>query len=156
LWIASAFGGHGLNTTAMAGGLLARAIVENDDSWRLFLPYDLVWAGGAFGRAIRHGMSVWKNRSDKIAAGAARRREKLRVEEVELEADVMPEPPQSEGPAVEKSPVVESRIEAPADDALPVISPVSDEAAGPKVAGKKPARKRRTAKKPPVVDGSPE
>ena len=52
LWVASGFGGHGLNTTAMAGMLIARAIVDNDPSWRLFQPYELVWAGGAAGRAV--------------------------------------------------------------------------------------------------------
>ena len=44
LWIANAFGDHGINTSAIAGQLIARAVVEHDDSWRLFLPYDLVWA----------------------------------------------------------------------------------------------------------------
>jgi len=51
VWLASAFGAQGLNTTAMAGELIARAIVEGDDRWRLFAPYELVWAGGALGRA---------------------------------------------------------------------------------------------------------
>lgn len=50
VWLASAFGGHGLNTTAMAGEMLARAIIEGDDRWRLFSPYELVWAGGSAGR----------------------------------------------------------------------------------------------------------
>jgi len=52
LWVASAFGGHGLNTTAMAGELIARGIVENDQTWRLFAPYELVWAGGRIGRFV--------------------------------------------------------------------------------------------------------
>jgi gamma-glutamylputrescine oxidase len=51
VWIASAFGGHGLNTTAMAGELVASAMVEQDDRWRLFIPFGLVWAGGGAGRA---------------------------------------------------------------------------------------------------------
>ncbi|HET7847669.1 MAG TPA: FAD-binding oxidoreductase [Pseudolabrys sp.] len=50
VWIASGFGGHGLNTTAMAGELVARGIVERDETWRLFAPYELVWAGGTLGR----------------------------------------------------------------------------------------------------------
>jgi hypothetical protein len=52
LWITSAFGGHGLNTTAIAGELIARAIVDGDDTWRLFSSYDLVWAGGRLGRIL--------------------------------------------------------------------------------------------------------
>jgi glycine/D-amino acid oxidase-like deaminating enzyme len=52
LWLASGFGGHGLNTTAMAGDLIARAIVDADERWRLFAPYELVWAGGRLGRTL--------------------------------------------------------------------------------------------------------
>ena len=55
-WVASGFGGHGLNTTAMAGELIARGIVENDETWRLFAPYELVWAGGTLGRAVAQGL----------------------------------------------------------------------------------------------------
>jgi hypothetical protein len=58
LWLASGFGSHGLNTTAMAGELIARAIAENDQDWRLFLPFELVWAGGAMGRAMVQAMTV--------------------------------------------------------------------------------------------------
>ena len=50
LWLASGFGGHGFNTTAMAGNLISRAIVDGDDSWRMFLPFELIWSGG-LGRA---------------------------------------------------------------------------------------------------------
>ncbi len=50
VWLASGFGGHGLNTTAMAGNLIARAIVEGDQTWRQFSPFELVWAGGVAGR----------------------------------------------------------------------------------------------------------
>jgi glycine/D-amino acid oxidase-like deaminating enzyme len=52
VWLASGFGGHGLNTTAMAGDLITRAIVEGDDRWRLFQPFELVWAGGRAGRIV--------------------------------------------------------------------------------------------------------
>jgi gamma-glutamylputrescine oxidase len=51
VWLASGFGGHGLNTTAMAGNLIARAIVEGDQTWREFSPFELVWAGGVLARA---------------------------------------------------------------------------------------------------------
>ncbi len=50
LWVATAFGGHGLNTTAMAGRVIATAIAEGDDTWRRFAPYGLRWAGGPFAR----------------------------------------------------------------------------------------------------------
>ncbi len=50
LWAATAFGGHGLNTTAMAGTVIASAIAEGDDRWRLFSPFAARWGGGALGR----------------------------------------------------------------------------------------------------------
>ncbi len=69
-WVASGFGGHGLNTTAMAGELIARGIVENDQTWRLFAPYELVWAGGGLGRALAQGI-YWGSRPlDRAGAGA--------------------------------------------------------------------------------------
>jgi glycine/D-amino acid oxidase-like deaminating enzyme len=61
VWIASGFGGHGFNTTAMAGELIARGIVETDQRWRLFSPYDLVWAGGALGRGAVQAL-YWSRR----------------------------------------------------------------------------------------------
>lgn len=67
VWVASGFGGHGLNTTAMAGELIARGIVERDDTWRLFAPYELVWAGGRLGRALAQG-AYWGSR---VVDGAA-------------------------------------------------------------------------------------
>ena len=49
-WWATAFGGHGMNTTAMGGMLLARAIAAKDDEYRRFAPFGPLWAGGPFGR----------------------------------------------------------------------------------------------------------
>jgi glycine/D-amino acid oxidase-like deaminating enzyme len=51
LWMATAFGGHGLNTTAMAGCLIAGAIAKGDDRYKLFAPYRRNWAGGQIGKA---------------------------------------------------------------------------------------------------------
>jgi gamma-glutamylputrescine oxidase len=62
VWLASAFGGQGLNTSAMAGRLIARAIAEGDDRWRSFLPFELVWAGGRLGRAAVHAAAWWRRR----------------------------------------------------------------------------------------------
>jgi gamma-glutamylputrescine oxidase len=75
VWIASGFGGHGLNTTAMAGNLIARAIVENDETWRQFTPFELVWAGGLLGRAAAQ-MRVWTKRlRDAVAERRAQARD---------------------------------------------------------------------------------
>src|SRR5207245_2885396 len=75
LWLASGFGGHGINTTAMAGNILAQAIVEGDDAWRLFAPFELVWAGGSIGRAVMQVLYWWLDTRERLAARAARRRE---------------------------------------------------------------------------------
>ena len=78
LWLLGGFGGHGLNTTAMAGELIARAIVEGDPAWQMFKPFALVWAGGGFGRAAQQ-VSEWSRRSrDTVGGILARRREARR------------------------------------------------------------------------------
>jgi len=79
-WITSAFGGHGLNTTAMAGELVARAILDGDDRWRLFSPYELVWAGGRFGRAAARASFFMMQRRDAIAEWVSRYRDSARRE----------------------------------------------------------------------------
>ncbi len=78
LWIASGFGGHGLNTTAMAGNLIARAIVEGSRAWRHFEPFEMVWAGGPFGRAAAKLGYLTYSAKDSVTARLARRQERLR------------------------------------------------------------------------------
>ena len=39
VWLLTAFGGHGLNTTAMAGNLVAKAVITRNQEWRLFAPF---------------------------------------------------------------------------------------------------------------------
>jgi hypothetical protein len=75
LWLASGFGGHGLNTTAMAGNIIARAIDEGDDTWRLFLPFELVWAGGVVGRLAGLAYYAWVQAREQHLARQSRRRE---------------------------------------------------------------------------------
>ena len=55
LWVASGFGRQGLNTSAMAGQLIARSILWGDERWRLFSPFELVWAGGPHRADCRPG-----------------------------------------------------------------------------------------------------
>jgi gamma-glutamylputrescine oxidase len=91
VWLASGFGGHGLNTTAMAGNLIARAIVDGDQTWRQFTPFELIWAGGICGRAVAQ-MRVWIKRwRDAVAQRRARAREAAYRQRLEaralLEAD---------------------------------------------------------------------
>jgi gamma-glutamylputrescine oxidase len=59
LWYCTAFGGHGLNTTAAGGGLIAAAIAEGDDRYRLFEPFGLTWNGGPLG-PVAAQLTYWK------------------------------------------------------------------------------------------------
>jgi glycine/D-amino acid oxidase-like deaminating enzyme len=79
VWLASGFGGHGLNNTAVAGELIARGIIDGDETWRLFAPYELVWAGGVLGRALAQGI-YWGTRPlERIEQEAARYRSRARA-----------------------------------------------------------------------------
>ncbi|MDO9412245.1 MAG: FAD-binding oxidoreductase [Pseudolabrys sp.] len=79
VWLASGFGGHGLNTTAMAGELIARGIVDNDQTWRLFAPYELVWTGGRIGATIAQGLYWARTPKDTLKAALSRGRERRRL-----------------------------------------------------------------------------
>jgi glycine/D-amino acid oxidase-like deaminating enzyme len=82
LWVASGFGRQGLNTTAMAGQLIARGIVDGDDRWQLFAPFELVWAGGATGRLAGYAIGSWERRSSALAGTLARYRERARARDL--------------------------------------------------------------------------
>ena len=81
LWVASGFGRQGLNTSAMAGLLVARSILWGDERWRLFSPFELVWAGGPTGRLAGHVVSMWTRGSSAAAGALARYRERARARE---------------------------------------------------------------------------
>lgn len=59
VWHCTAFGGHGLNTTAIGGKVVAEAILGQSDRVRLFEPFGLVWAGGLAGRLAAQ-LTYWK------------------------------------------------------------------------------------------------
>jgi glycine/D-amino acid oxidase-like deaminating enzyme len=81
LWVASGFGRQGLNTTAMAGRLIAHSILSGDERWRLFSPFELVWAGGTTGRAAGYAIGMWERGSSATAGALARYRERARGRE---------------------------------------------------------------------------
>ncbi|MCS3450902.1 MULTISPECIES: NAD(P)/FAD-dependent oxidoreductase [Bradyrhizobium] len=81
LWVASGFGRQGLNTSALAGQLIARSILWGDDRWRLFSPFELVWAGGTTGRVAGHFVSLWARGAASAAGVLARYREGARAKE---------------------------------------------------------------------------
>ncbi|WP_085035439.1 NAD(P)/FAD-dependent oxidoreductase [Ensifer aridi] len=59
VWYCTAFGGHGLNTTAIGGKLVAEGILGQSDRYKLFKPFGLVWAGGYAGLAVAQ-LTYWK------------------------------------------------------------------------------------------------
>jgi hypothetical protein len=85
LWVASGFGRQGMNTSAMAGQLIARSILWGDERWRLFSPFELVWAGGATGRVAGQLIGMWGRASSAAAGSLARYRERARIKDRERE-----------------------------------------------------------------------
>jgi glycine/D-amino acid oxidase-like deaminating enzyme len=81
LWVTSGFGRQGLNTSAIAGQLIARSILWGDERWRLFSPFELVWAGGATGRIAGFAIGMWGRGSSAAAGALARYRERARIQE---------------------------------------------------------------------------
>ncbi|MBX9457895.1 MAG: FAD-binding oxidoreductase [Rhizobium sp.] len=59
VWHCTAFGGHGLNTTALGGKVVAEAILGQSERYRLFRPFGLDWAGGAAGLAVAQ-LTYWR------------------------------------------------------------------------------------------------
>jgi gamma-glutamylputrescine oxidase len=57
-WYAMGFGGSGMGTTTVAGELVASAIAEKDDRYRLFAPFGLTPTGGAIGVGAAQ-LSYW-------------------------------------------------------------------------------------------------
>ena len=104
LWVTSGFGRQGLNTSAMAGQLIARSILWGDERWRLFSPFELVWAGGTTGRVAGYFIGMW-NRGSSAAAGAlARYRERARTQERIREARLSQVNRQAGTPPVRRRP----------------------------------------------------
>lgn len=85
LWVASGFGRQGLNTTAMAGQLIAGAITEKDDRWKLFAPFELVWTGGPAGKVVGHAANMLSRQTAALAGSFARLRERTAARERERE-----------------------------------------------------------------------
>ena len=78
VWISSGFGAHGLNTSALAGQLIGRGIVDADDTWRLFAPYELVWAGGKAFRTVAQAVYLGARPLSGMRAAWSRQRERSR------------------------------------------------------------------------------
>ncbi|HEY0219531.1 MAG TPA: FAD-dependent oxidoreductase [Afipia sp.] len=85
LWVVSGFGRQGLNTSAMGGDLISRSILWGDDRWKLFAPFELVWAGGTGGRVVGQVMGALSRRASAANGTLARWREQAKKREAARE-----------------------------------------------------------------------
>ena len=60
--------------------------MAGDDRWRLFSPFELVWAGGPAGRVAGQAVYSWSRGQAAVAGTLARYRERARVRERQREA----------------------------------------------------------------------
>jgi gamma-glutamylputrescine oxidase len=93
VWLASGFGGQGLHTATLAGHLIARAICDADDTWRQFLPYELVWAGGRAGRTVARTISWCAEQAEALTAHVIRERDMRGERRRRIAAGLPAEPP---------------------------------------------------------------
>lgn len=64
LWVAQAFGGHGVAPTTVAGDVLASAIAEGDPTWREYADYGLASTMKPFGFAGAQATYWWLQAKD--------------------------------------------------------------------------------------------
>jgi len=122
LWVASGFGRQGMNTAAMAGQMIARSILWGDDRWRLFSPFELVWAGGVTGRVAGQLIGVWGRASSAAAGSLARYRERARIKDREREARLK-EANRAAGTGPRRPPPVRPRVVRSTPQPAPVPRP---------------------------------
>lgn len=72
LWVAQAFGGHGVAPTTVAGELVASAIVEGDTRWRLLSRYGLQPAYKPLGFLAAQASYWWAQSRDSLKDRAER------------------------------------------------------------------------------------
>ncbi|WP_435641593.1 NAD(P)/FAD-dependent oxidoreductase [Micavibrio aeruginosavorus] len=65
-WYATCFGGHGLAPTTVGGEMIAGAIADKDDRYKLFSPFGLNFAGGPLAPYIAQSVYWWWRARDYI------------------------------------------------------------------------------------------
>jgi gamma-glutamylputrescine oxidase len=65
VWYATAFGGHGMNTSTIGGLVIAEGIAGRSDRYRMFEPFGLEWNGGRFGHAAVQATYWWLQAQDR-------------------------------------------------------------------------------------------
>jgi glycine/D-amino acid oxidase-like deaminating enzyme len=151
VWVLGGFDGHGLNTTAMGGELVARGIVEGDSTWRLFAPFELVWAGGALGRVATQAYAWWYGGQERVESWLARRQEATRAgrDVTAVAAETMPTQTKDATPAAvplqaDSAPQPEAPKPTP-----PVPEPAADAPPESSAAAKPRRRKRKGSRAAP-------
>lgn len=66
LWYCQGFGGHGMCSTTAGGEVVSAAIAEGDETYRLFEPFGLDYAGKPFGPVVAQGAYWLFQTQDKI------------------------------------------------------------------------------------------
>jgi hypothetical protein len=152
VWLGAAFGRRGLATAAMTGLLIARAIVNGDDRWRLFSPFGLVSSGGRTGRALAEAALKARRAAiylqnfvaryritpqpalQPVAASSVPEEDRLIALEAErrwLETSTAPSPPEPT-PVPPLAPVIPVAAESPAAEAEPKAPAKRKKAATPR------------------------
>lgn len=67
----------------MAGLLVSQGMLAGDERWRLFSPFELVWAGGTAGRIAAQAVYGWSRSAAGVAATVSRLRERAKTREQE-------------------------------------------------------------------------
>lgn len=56
VWMCTNFGGNGLGPTTAGGEVIASAIAEKDERYKLFAPFGFAWTGGVLGPLVAQGV----------------------------------------------------------------------------------------------------
>jgi gamma-glutamylputrescine oxidase len=94
LWMSSAFAGHGLAPAAIAGQLVASALLDGDDRWRLFVPFGLAPAGVIGRVAVQVGLWAGQLRDRRAEAALSRAGQRPAAAATAVEAEPPAEPGQ--------------------------------------------------------------
>ncbi len=66
VWMCTNFGGNGLGPTTAGGEVIASAIAQNDERYKLFAPFGFAWTGGVLGPLVAQGVYLSWELGDKL------------------------------------------------------------------------------------------
>ena len=158
VWLSGGYSGQGFNTSAAAAELIAKGIIEGDDRWRLFSAFDLVWAGGKFGRAALQVMYWTRRIRERLQTQLGGAADLEETAAVPAKAPHPAEPPAMVEPSIvpEPEPVAaEAAVPPMAGDGMtdPQAAPVAQEGGMPTSRKKRVRRRNRAAPAGKSKDG---